>query len=175
MYHPSPTNTPMRRTEARGPSGWGWGCGGNEEWPLRAGATGELEDASRGGLAHIREELGSSEEIHTYVSNQRKSQHLDSCYTEGTGVSLPFISPPCPALQEPLLPPAREGASTVNLMGNLDCFQPGVSVYKSSSFGRQALFIVCGFPRAHPCMENTGLGPVLLFYQQGKHRHRAGK
>ena len=89
---------------------------------------------AREGLAHIREELRGSEEIHSYAPNQRKSQHLAICHTESTGVSPPFISPLCPALQEPLQPPLKgrsygaysvltgEWGKTnpVNWMGNLD-------------------------------------------------------
>ena len=132
--HPCPTNLFMGRMQARGPSEQGWGYGGSEDGLSEQKPRGNWKMLAREGLAHIREDLRGSEEIHSYAPSQRKSQHLAICHTESPGVSPPFISPLCPALQDPLQPPLNERSygtysvltgewrkiNTVNLMGNLD-------------------------------------------------------
>ena len=105
--HPCPTNLFMGSVEARGPSEQGW-----EIWRQWAALSEQKPQRNwkmlaREGLAHIREELRGSEEMHSYAPNQRKSQHLAICHTESTSVSPLFISPLCPALQEPLQPPLK--------------------------------------------------------------------
>lgn len=87
---------------------------------------------AREGLAHIMEELRSSEEIHSYAPNQRKSQHLAPCHTEVVLSSLQLASGSSLAgAIEPPLKGRNYGTysvltgewgkmNSVNLMGNLD-------------------------------------------------------
>lgn len=63
---------------------------------------GRWDMPAREGFAHSREEPGIPEEIHLYVPNQRKRQHLDICHPEGSKALFFFISASCPGWWGPL-------------------------------------------------------------------------